>query len=61
MKTVREKVKKLGLEIKSASVVYMPLNTVGLSGREMEQAIKLIDALGDHDEVVNVFDNITER
>lgn len=58
---VSENLKKMGLEADSASVNYMPLNTVDLSSKETEEAIKLIDALHNLDDVLNVYDNISDR
>ena len=58
--TVSENLRKMGLETDSASVEYIPLNTVDLSSKEMDEAVKLIDAVSNLDDVVSVFDNISD-
>ena len=46
-----------GLEILSASVVYLPRSTVSLTGEQYEKAEKMIELLGDQSDVVAVYSN----
>jgi YebC/PmpR family DNA-binding regulatory protein len=56
---IREGLKKAGLpEPLSAEVTMVPQNTVHLSGKEAESAVKLVNALEDNDDVQNVFSNM---
>ena len=57
---MKENIESTGLQTKSVALVYVPQNTVDLSSTETEKAVKLIDALDDHNDVVNIFDNIAK-
>ena len=43
------------IEVKKASLAYLPKNKKILSGRDAEVALNLAEALDDHDDVQNVF------
>ena len=43
--------------IESASLHIIPQNTVKVTGREVEQVLRLMDALEEHDDVQNVYAN----
>ncbi|XP_062516454.1 probable transcriptional regulatory protein Kole_1935 [Corticium candelabrum] len=60
LKKMKENIESTGLQTKSVALVYVPQNTVDLSSTETEKAVKLIDALDDHNDVVNIFDNIAK-
>jgi YebC/PmpR family DNA-binding regulatory protein len=47
-----------GLKVVSAEVTMVPQTTITLHGREAEQALKLLEALEDHDDVQNVSANV---
>jgi YebC/PmpR family DNA-binding regulatory protein len=56
---VRDGLQQAGLpQPGSAEVTMVPQNTVHLAGKEAETALKLIDALEDHDDVQNVYANL---
>ena len=56
---IRDGLKKAGLpEPGSAEVTMVPQNTVRLTGKEAESALKLVGALEDHDDVQNVYSNL---
>lgn len=46
-----------GIKIESASIQYVPKQTVRVEGKDAEQTVKLISALEDHDDVQNVYTN----
>jgi transcriptional/translational regulatory protein YebC/TACO1 len=43
--------------IESASLQMIPQNTVKVTGREVEQVLRLMEALEEHDDVQNVYAN----
>jgi YebC/PmpR family DNA-binding regulatory protein len=56
---IRDGLKKAGLpDPGSAEVTMVPQNTVRLTGKEAESALKLVGALEDHDDVQNVYSNL---
>jgi YebC/PmpR family DNA-binding regulatory protein len=56
---IREGLKQAGLpDPLSAEVTMVPQNTVHLTGKEAESAIKLVNALEDNDDVQNVYSNM---
>ncbi len=55
---VREAVESAGYDIKEAKLAFVPSQSVELSGDEAAQAMKLLDALDDQDDVQNVFSNV---
>lgn len=56
---IRDGLKQGGLpEPVSADVTMVPQNTVRLEGKEAEGAVKLVNALEDHDDVQNVYSNM---
>jgi YebC/PmpR family DNA-binding regulatory protein len=56
---IRDGLKQSGLtEPGSAEVTMIPQNTVRLTGKEAEQAVKLLSALEDHDDIQNVYSNL---
>jgi transcriptional/translational regulatory protein YebC/TACO1 len=56
---IRDGLKKAGLpEPGSAEVSMVPQNTVHLTGKEAESALKLLSALEDHDDIQNVYSNL---
>ena len=57
--SVRDGLKRVGLpDPGSAEVSLNPQNTVHLSGKDAETALKLIDVLEDHDDIQNVYSNL---
>jgi YebC/PmpR family DNA-binding regulatory protein len=54
---VKETVDKSGMQYVFAKVTMVPQNTVKLEEKEAEQALKLIEALEDSDDVQNVYAN----
>jgi YebC/PmpR family DNA-binding regulatory protein len=55
--TVREAVKKLGVEPATAAIGMIPQNYVKLAGKEAQQMLKLMEAIEDHDDVQHVWAN----
>jgi YebC/PmpR family DNA-binding regulatory protein len=56
---IRDGLKQAGLpEPGSAEVTMVADNTVHLTGKEAESALKLIGALEDHDDIQNVYSNL---
>ena len=55
--TVREAIKKAGLEPDEAEIKKLADNTIALEGTKAQQLLKLLDALDDNDDVSNVWDN----
>ncbi|XP_068779432.1 translational activator of cytochrome c oxidase 1 isoform X4 [Struthio camelus] len=58
LRDVREQLEAAGLRPLSAAIEYLPRDTVQLSEAALEQAARLLDALGDCPDVVRVYDNI---
>jgi len=57
---VKEGIEKQGLQIDNADIIMNPENTVEINDIEIaEKIIKLIDLLEDHDDVQNVYSNMT--
>ncbi len=52
---VQNALEKAKIEVKKASLAYLPKNKKVLSGRDAEVAVNLAEALDDHDDVQNVF------
>jgi YebC/PmpR family DNA-binding regulatory protein len=46
-----------GIKVEKASLQYVAKTTTKVSGKEAETTIKLINAIEDHDDVLNVFTN----
>lgn len=55
---VREYLEKSGVKIKSSELDMIPKNTVELEKEDARKALKLINALDDHDDVQNVTSNL---
>lgn len=55
---VREKLESLGLCSLSAGLEFIPVVHAQLSDAEMEGAVRLLEALEDHVDVVRVYNNI---
>ena len=56
---IRDGLAKTGLPAPtSAEVTMIPQNTVHLTGKEAESAVKLLGALEDHDDIQNVYSNL---
>jgi len=56
---LRDGVKKAGLpETVTGEVTMVPQNTVKLTGKDAESALKLISALEDNDDIQNVYSNL---
>jgi transcriptional/translational regulatory protein YebC/TACO1 len=55
---MQSKLEELEIEPKNANLERIPETYVSLSTSDAEQALKLIDALEDNDDVQNVFHNI---
>jgi YebC/PmpR family DNA-binding regulatory protein len=54
---VREAVKKLGIEPATSQVAMLPQNYIKLEGKTAQAMVRLMDALEDHDDVQNVWQN----
>lgn len=54
---VRQFIENKGIQIKSAELTQVPQNTIEITGEQVEQVIKLIEALEDNDDVQNVYSN----
>lgn len=55
---VREKLESLGLCSLSAGLEFIPIVHAQLSDPEIEGAVRLLEALEDHVDVVRVYNNI---
>ncbi|XP_006199361.1 translational activator of cytochrome c oxidase 1 [Vicugna pacos] len=55
---VRKKLDSLGLCSVSCALEFIPNTKVRLADPDLEQAAQLIQALGNHDDVIHVYDNI---
>jgi YebC/PmpR family DNA-binding regulatory protein len=55
---VREAVEGLGIEPAAAEVAMLPQNYVTLEGKPAQQMMKLMDVIGEHDDVRNVWSNV---
>lgn len=58
---VRENLEKNGYEIASSEVAMIPQNQVDLDGDKYDQALSMFEKLEDHDDVQNVYHNLTEN
>ena len=58
LETVRAAVEGAGLKLVGAEVTMVPNNTVHLTGAPAASALKLLEALEDHDDVQNVSANL---
>ena len=54
---VREKLEEMGLMLLEAEISMLPQNTVALEGENAETFARLVELLGDHDDVQDVFHN----
>ena len=54
---VREAIKKAGIEPDEAEIKKLADTNVALEGAKVQQLLKLVEALDDHDDVQNVWDN----
>ncbi|MBC8412216.1 YebC/PmpR family DNA-binding transcriptional regulator, partial [bacterium] len=54
---VKEALEKQNIPLNHAELSRIPQNYVSLEGKDAEKMIKLIDLLGDNDDVQNVFTN----
>jgi transcriptional/translational regulatory protein YebC/TACO1 len=48
----------LGIEPAAAEVAMLPQNYVTLEGKPAQQMMKLMDVIGEHDDVRNVWSNV---
>ncbi|KAM5273375.1 translational activator of cytochrome c oxidase 1 [Ctenodactylus gundi] len=55
---VRKKLDSLGLCSVSCAPEFIPFSKVQLNDSDLEQAVHLIRALGNHEDVIHVYDNI---
>nr|XP_046234026.1 translational activator of cytochrome c oxidase 1 [Scatophagus argus] len=58
MRKVQASLEEMGMQIKTAAVEFVPLTPVCLSHDQMDGASKLIEALSDYPDTVQVWDNI---
>jgi YebC/PmpR family DNA-binding regulatory protein len=58
LEDVKTALEGAGITVGSAEVTMVPQNTVTLLGRDAEQALKLLEALDDHDDVQKVAANV---
>ena len=54
---VSQAVKEMGIEPSAAEVAMLPQNYVKLEGKQAQQMLKLMEVIGDHDDVRNVWSN----
>ena len=54
---VKEKLLAAGFKIPHGEVTLIPKNTVKLTGLDADRAVRLVDALEEHDDVQNVYAN----
>lgn len=57
LQDVRKGLEDEGLHVATSELTMVPQNTVAIEGKQVEQFLKLIDALEDHDDVQNVYSN----
>jgi YebC/PmpR family DNA-binding regulatory protein len=57
MWAIRDVLEERGLTISSASVTMLPKNSIGLTGKDAEKMLRLMDALEDNEDVQNVYAN----
>jgi YebC/PmpR family DNA-binding regulatory protein len=55
---VLDRLKAAGIEPLSAEIAMIPQNTIKLEGSQVNQVMKLYNALDDHDDVSNVYFNL---
>jgi translational activator of cytochrome c oxidase 1 len=55
---VRKKLDSLGLCSVSCTLEFIPHSKVQLADPDLEQAARLIQALSNHEDVIQVYDNI---
>lgn len=55
---MRKKLDSLGLCSVSCTLEFVPHTKVQLADTDLEQAAHLIQALGNHEDVIQVYDNI---
>jgi len=58
LEPVRAKLESAGFKLTGAEVTMVPQNTVHLSGAQAAAALKLLEAIEDHDDVQNVSANL---
>lgn len=61
METVRKKIEEGGIKVALAEVTMLPQNYMELDDKSAVQALKLIEALEDNDDVQNVYSNFNVR
>lgn len=59
LKAVSDALIKRSFSVSSASLEYVPKMLVPLGQREYNRAVRVVNLLGDVDEVVEVYDNFT--
>ncbi|MFN3652979.1 MAG: YebC/PmpR family DNA-binding transcriptional regulator [Armatimonadota bacterium] len=55
--SVRDALEEAGFEIKNADLTMVPTTTVRLEGQPVQQVLRMMDQLEDHDDVQNVYAN----
>jgi YebC/PmpR family DNA-binding regulatory protein len=58
LETVKQTLNRQGFTIENEEVTQLPMTTVELSEDQMEEVLKLVDALEDNDDVQQVYTNI---
>ena len=56
---VQDALEKAGITASASKLAMLPTNTIELDGKKAGQCLKLLDALEDHEDVQNVFANLT--
>ena len=59
MESVKSVLKNVGMTIESAELEWVPKNTMSLPDKESEKAYHFLTALQDHDDVKNVYTNLS--
>ena len=57
---VKKAVEQIGLKVENADLEWIPKNTTHLSDEQAEKAYEFLGALDDHDDVQNVYTNLTQ-
>ena len=59
LQKVKENIEKEGYKIESAELIYSANQKVSLSGDDEEKYMKLVEALEENDDVVDIYDNLS--
>lgn len=57
LQDVRQGLENEGVQVATSELTMIPENTVAIEGKKVDQFLRLIDALEEHDDVQNVYSN----